>query len=197
MKKKSIYLFLLLSIPILLLGCGNKSTKDTSTSNIDPFVIKSSSKNIKKDSSIDASNKSDIKIKSVRLYTYNCIDDKMTYYNEDVKVQDGALVKAIVNALKTEKDSNTLTLSPKVIVNKAKLENDSLTVDFGDNFINTMNLGSTSELMLLKSLVNSLGYNFGVSKVYITVNGANYSSGHICKSEKEAFSVNYDNCVEH
>lgn len=197
MRKKAISLFLLLSIPIAILGCGNKSTKDTSSSNIDPFSMKSSSENIQSDSSTDTSNESDTKIKSVRLYTYNCIDDKMTYYNEDIKVKNGALVKAIVNALKTEKDSNTLTLSPKVTVNKAKLENDTLEVDFGDNFINTMNLGSTSELMLLKSLVNSLGYNFGVSKVYITVNGANYSSGHISKGEKEAFSVNYDNCVEY
>ena len=60
-----------------------------------------------------------------------------------------------------------------------------------------MNLGSTGELMLLKSLVNSLGYNFGVSKVYITINGESYSSGHILKGEKEAFSVDYDNCVEY
>ncbi|CDM67979.1 hypothetical protein CM240_0814 [Clostridium bornimense] len=201
MKRKAISLLLLISISISLLGCGNKTTKDNKTSsNIDPFVIETSTKDSKTDntnSSIEDSNDPKTKTQTVRLYTYNCLDDKMTYYNETLKVTDGALVKAIVNALKTEKNSDTLTLSSKVTVNSAKLENDTLSVDFGDNFINTMNLGSTSELMLLKSLVNSLGYNFGVSKVYITVNGDNYSSGHIYKDERETFSVNYDNCVEY
>lgn len=197
MKRKSISLLLILSISISLLGCGNKDTKDNKTSsNIDPFAIETSNKD-NTNSSIEDSNDPNTKTQTVRLYTYNCVDDKMTYHDENLKVTDGALVKAIVNALKTEKDSDTLTLSSKVTVNSAKLENDTLRVDFGDNFINTMNLGSTSELMLLKSLVNSLGYNFGVSKVYITINGENYSSGHICKGEKETFSVNYDNCVEY
>lgn len=201
MKRKAISLLLLLSMSISLLGCGNKDTKDNKTSsNIDPFAIETSTKDSEIDntnSSIEDSNDPNTKTQSVRLYTYNCIDDKMTYHDENLKVTDGALVKAIVNALKIEKDSDTLTLPPNVTVNSAKLENDTLSVDFGDNFINTMNLGSTSELMLLKSLVNSLGYNFGVSKVYITINGENYSSGHIYKAEKETFSVNYDNCVEY
>ena len=173
MRRKSISLLLILSISISLLGCGNKDTKDSKTSsNIDPFTIETSNKD-NNNSLIEESNDPNVKTQSVRLYTYNCIDDKMTYHDENIKVTNGALVKAIVNALKTEKVKDTLTLSSNVTVNSAKLENDILSVDFGDNFINTMNLGSTSELMLLKSLVNSLGYNFNVSKVYITVNGEN------------------------
>ena len=197
MRRKSISLLLILLISISLLGCGNKDTKDSKTSsNIDPFTIETSNKD-NNNSLIEESNDPNVKTQSVRLYTYNCIDDKMTYHDENIKVTNGALVKAIVNALKTEKVKDTLTLSSNVTVNSAKLENDILSVDFGDNFINTMNLGSTSELMLLKSLVNSLGYNFNVSKVYITVNGENYSSGHILKTDKETFSVNYDNCLEY
>jgi len=116
---------------------------------------------------------------------------------KNITIVDGALVSSIINALKDDSSNNFTALNPEIQVKSAKLEKDKdlLTVDFGEKFLNNMDLGGGVEMGMLQSVVNSLGYNFGVSNVCITVNGEGYSSGHVSHKADEPFKVDYSNSI--
>jgi spore germination protein GerM len=69
-------------------------------------------------------------------------------------------------------------------------------VDFSKELISEMNAGAGYEAMILKSITNTLGEYYGVSKVYITVDSSPYSSGHILMEKGEYFSVDLKNSFE-
>ncbi|BCZ45529.1 hypothetical protein psyc5s11_15960 [Clostridium gelidum] len=52
-----------------------------------------------------------------------------------------------------------------------------------------MNVGAVYESMILQSITNTLGTYYGVEKVYITIEGELYGSGHIIKEKGETFTV--------
>ena len=133
----------------------------------------------------------------IRLYVYDAISGESMYTMKNITIVDGALVSAIINALKDDSSNNFTALNPEIQVKSAKLEKDKdlLTVDFGEKFLNNMDLGGGVEMGMLQSVVNSLGYNFGVSNVCITVNGKGYSSGHISHKADEPFKVDYSNSI--
>ncbi|MGM9978140.1 MAG: GerMN domain-containing protein [Clostridium sp.] len=131
----------------------------------------------------------------IRLYVYDAISGESMYTMKNITIVDGALVSAIINALKDDSSNNFTALNPEIQVKSAKLEKDKdlLTVDFGEKFLNNMDLGGGVEMGMLQSVVNSLGYNFEVSNVCITVNGEGYSSGHVSHKADEPFKVDYSN----
>ena len=133
----------------------------------------------------------------IRLYVYDAISGESMYTMKNITMVDGALVSAIINALKDDSSNNFTALNPEIQVKSAKLEKDKdlLTVDFGEKFLNNMDLGGGVEMGMLQSVVNSLGYNFGVSNVCITVNGEGYSSGHVSHKADEPFKVDYSNSI--
>lgn len=133
----------------------------------------------------------------IRLYVYDAISGESMYTMKNITIVDGALVSAIINALKDDSSNNFTALNPEIQVKSAKLEKDKdlLTVDFGEKFLNNMDLGGGVEMGMLQSVVNSLGYNFGVSNVCITVNGEGYSSGHVSHKADEPFKVDYSNSI--
>lgn len=133
----------------------------------------------------------------IRLYVYDAISGESMYTMKNITIVDGALVSAIINALKDDSSNNFTALNPEIQVKSAKLEKDKdlLTVDFGEKFLNNMDLGGGTEIGMLQSVVNSLGYNFGVSNVCITVNGEGYSSGHVSHKADEPFKVDYSNSI--
>lgn len=133
----------------------------------------------------------------IRLYVYDAVSGESMYTMKNITIVDGALVAAIINALKDDSSNNFTALNPEIQVKSAKLEKDKdlLTVDFGEKFLNNMDLGGGIEIGMLQSVVNSLGYNFGVSNVCITVNGEGYSSGHVSHKADEPFKVDYSNSI--
>lgn len=133
----------------------------------------------------------------IRLYVYDAISGESMYTMKNITIVDGALVSSIINALKDDSSNNFTALNPEIQVKSAKLEKDKdlLTVDFGEKFLNNMDLGGGVEMGMLQSVVNSLGYNFGVSNVCITVNGEGYSSGHASHKADEPFKVDYSNSI--
>ena len=133
----------------------------------------------------------------IRLYVYDAISGESMYTMKNITIVDGALVSAIINALKDDSSNNFTALNPEIQVKSAKLEKDKdlLTVDFGEKFLNNIDLGGGVEMGMLQSVVNSLGYNFGVSNVCITVNGEGYSSGHVSHKADEPFKVDYSNSI--
>ena len=66
-------------------------------------------------------------------------------------------------------------------------------LDLSKEFTKEMNAGSLYESQILQCITNTLGDYYMVKKVYITVEGKPYSSGHILMKKGEAFNVNYKN----
>lgn len=130
--------------------------------------------------------------KAIRLFFYEPSSDKKVYTIENVEVNDGAIVTATINSLKDNKNTNFVKLDKSVLVRSAKLDKarGTLDVDFNKSILPN-NIGGGVESSFLTSIVNTLGYNLGVSKVRITINGEGYSSGHTELKDGEYFSVDY------
>jgi hypothetical protein len=69
-------------------------------------------------------------------------------------------------------------------------------VDFTKELVSEMNAGAGFESMILQCITNTLGRYYGVTKVYLTVEGSPYSSGHIIMKKGEPFIVNLTNSVK-
>jgi len=85
-------------------------------------------------------------------------------------------------------------ISPNTKIKSLYLNVDGMVyVDFSKEFIREMNAGSGYESQILQCITNTLGDYYMVKKVYITVEGKPYSSGHILMKKGEAFIVDYKN----
>lgn len=202
MRKKILILICSILSTIILVGCGTKDDTSNSTNNSTINKSESTTKNDVLETFEEnktSTGATEVKTeKSVRLFYYDGVKDKISYEDTSVEVTDGALVSAIIDSLKNNKGDEYCSLDSDILVKSAKLEKDKdlLTVNFGNKFVNNMNLGSGAEAGVLQAIVNSLGYNFNVSKVYILVDGNEYSSGHILLEDGEVFTVNYENTSE-
>lgn len=65
-------------------------------------------------------------------------------------------------------------------------------VDFSEEFLVGMNSGTALEHEILKSIVNTFGKFYDTERVYISINGRPYESGHIGLKNEEAFLVDTD-----
>jgi len=72
---------------------------------------------------------------------------------------------------------------------------EAVIIDLSDNFVAELNAGSGLESLIIQSIVNTVGFNFGVDKVVITLDGKHYESGHFLLEEGDYFSTHYGNAV--
>ncbi|WP_291651233.1 GerMN domain-containing protein [Clostridium sp.] len=131
-----------------------------------------------------------------RIYYYNCIDDVFYYINKPIEVIDGALVTALTNELKNPPSQNLFSFGDNLAIRSAKLdkENNTLTVDLSKSYYNILSkVGSGGESAALKSLALTYGYNYGIDKVIILVNGKPYSGSHIIFEVNECINIDVDN----
>lgn len=201
MKKRILSIILICFSIFLFIGCSeNKADKNNEKDNIEASSPETNNKNEenKEDNkeNVEGSTTDKTVSKSLRLYFYNAVDDKNIYLSKDVSVTNGEIVTAIVNELKNPSDSY-VGINPKARVSSAKIDKEAslLTVDFNDSIINGT-LGGGVESSFIQSVVNTLGYNLGVSKVRITINGKGYSSGHINLGSNDYFNVSSDGWTE-
>ncbi len=131
--------------------------------------------------------------KTLRLYFHDPMSDKKIYLSKNVNITDNAIVTAIINEFKNPPNSSYVAINPNAGVSSAKVNKEAnlLTVDF-NNSILPNNIGGGVEGAFIQGVVNTLGYNLGVSNVRITINGKGYSSGHIDLGSSDYFSVNYN-----
>lgn len=62
-------------------------------------------------------------------------------------------------------------------------------IDFSIEFVTEMNAGSAFEAVIIQSVVNTVGKAYGAEKVFISLNGKPYESGHIALGPGEYFGV--------
>lgn len=73
----------------------------------------------------------------------------------------------------------------------------SVKVDFSEDLLRDMNVGSSFETEILKSIVNTLGRFYDVERVFISVDGKPYESGHYMLEADEFFEVDMDGIEEY
>lgn len=83
-------------------------------------------------------------------------------------------------------------------IKSIKLErgNGIVRLDLSKEFIPEINAGSSLEYEILRSITNTLGDFYGVNKVYITIEGEPYASGHFQLEENDYFEINKEGIEE-
>ncbi len=136
---------------------------------------------------------------TIKFYYPNINDDKIYYVSKQFSFKTNDTTRTILEtAYKTVptglgvgKVLSTNTKIKSLYLNSSGI----LYVDFSKELVSEMNAGSGYESMILQSITNTLGGYYGVEKVYITVEGNSYSSGHIYMKTGETFKVNLSGTV--
>ena len=198
-KKKILVVLSILTLSLTLISCNEGMKKTNNDSEISPQINNLESTPDVSNDKASSNNTEDIEDKLVRLYFYDSVSDNIIYYDDTIKVTDKALTNALLDALKAPSKSNVTPLIPEnVNITSTKLDKDNnlFTIDFPSDFVAQMNLGSGPESNTLKALVNTIGYNYKVDNVIITLAGKPYESGHILMSEGESFKVSLSDSIE-
>ena len=121
-----------------------------------------------------------------------CIRDRV-YIEQDIEFGTNESIEDILENVMKNPPSDKLipSISKNTNINKIHLNRESWTleVDFSKELLTDMNAGSSLEIEILKSIVNTLGKFYDAEKIYITVEGSPYESGHFSIKPGEYFQV--------
>ena len=128
-----------------------------------------------------------------RIYYYDGSADKIVYIDKDLTVTGGAVITALTTALKTPPNTEEFVLIPSSTgVSSAKLdtENNILIVNLNKDYYEILSsVGSSSEASIFDTLALTYGYNYGVDKVIITIDGNPYSGSHFTLNANEYIDI--------
>lgn len=135
-------------------------------------------------------------VQTVNFYYPNGIDSMNYTTAKELSFNTNDITKKIFEKHFKEvpnKDIGKL-ISANTTIKSLYLNKDNMVyVDFSKEFTEEMNAGSGYEGQILQCITNILGDYYMVKKVYITVEGNPYSSGHILMKKGEAFVVDHKN----
>lgn len=138
---------------------------------------------------------------TIKFYYPEFLKDRIVYIESKEAFETNHNIADTFESYFKSIPGSTLTplMSKNTKINKLYINLDEFRVyiDFSKEFVRDMNAGTTLESMILQCVTNTLGNYYNVDKVYISVDGAPYSSGHIQISEKDNFYVKYDNITEY
>ena len=135
----------------------------------------------------------------VKFYYPNTNEGKLYFVTKQLSFKTNDITKTVFEKAfkKLPKGNLGKVLSPNAKIKRLYLNKDNIVcVDFTKEFVSEMNAGSGYESMILQSITNTLGVYYGVDKVYITIEGSPYASGHIMIKEGEFFTVDLKNSME-
>lgn len=136
----------------------------------------------------------------IKVYYPMSEDIGSKYVSKNIIFKTNDNIKVILEKLLKNPNSNKLLpiMPENTSINKINLNRDNwnLEVDLAEGFINEMNAGSSYEIEIINSMVNTLGSFYDVERVYITVGGSPYESGHLQLLEDQYFEVNTSDIEE-
>jgi len=136
----------------------------------------------------DAEKDNCLPAKELTIYYPSENADKMLEDRVVEKFKTGeTLAERITEILKDEKYR---VLSKNTQLLDIKREESVLRLNFSKELITEMNAGSGYEALLIDSIVNTYGYNFGVEGVILNAEGKGYESGHFVFGKDEVLKVN-------
>ncbi len=141
---------------------------------------------------------------NVKFYYPNLDKDKYYYIVANVEFKTNDITRQVLeNIYKTNYTDgmknlgigNVLTTNTKI--NSLFLDKyGTVHVDLNNAFMTEMNAGSYFESMLLHSIVSTFGAYYGESKVIITIDGNNYSSGHVYLQDGEYLKTYFSKAIK-
>jgi spore germination protein GerM len=137
---------------------------------------------------------------TVKFFFPNVKEDKIYFINKQLSFKTNDITKMIIEKAYKELPKGDLAkvLGPNVKIKSLYLNKDNIIyVDFTKELVSEMNAGSGYESMILQSITNTLGSYYGVDKVYLTIEGNPYTSGHYEMKKGEFFSVSLKDTIEY
>lgn len=135
----------------------------------------------------------------VNFYYPNLDKDKYYYLTSTVSFNTNDITRQVLETayknnytegMKNLGIGNVLTTNTKI--KSLFLDRfETVHIDLNGAFITEMNAGAYYETMLLTSIVNTFGSYYGREKVILTIDGSNYSSGHIYLQKGEFLKTDY------
>lgn len=134
---------------------------------------------------------------TIRFYYPNA-EGTMSYVDKSVQMNTNDNTKAAIEAAFKETPEGLVpVLTENVKINHLYLNDDGRAhVDFSEELITEMNAGSMAEMLIIESLVNTIGTYYNVDEVYLTVAGQPYRTGHIEMQEGDYFQVDLEDASE-
>jgi len=135
-------------------------------------------------------------VQTVKFYYPNGNDSMNYIIDKELSFDTNDVTKKIFEKYFKEVQSKNVgrLISPNTTIKSLYLNKDNMVyLDFSKEFTHEMNAGSGYERQISQCITNTLGDYYMVKKVYITVEGKPYSSGHILMKKGEVFIVNYKN----
>jgi hypothetical protein len=133
---------------------------------------------------------------TIRFYYPYFEKEKIAYVEKNISLKtNDTMIEVLETHLKEKLNDNlSYVLSKNVTIKKLSLDvaKNQVNVDFSKDLVTGMNAGAGFEGMLVDSITDTLGYYYGADKVYITMEGEPYSSGHIAMGKDEPFYVDYE-----
>lgn len=128
-------------------------------------------------------------------------DIKTVYYKDSIDFYTNENIeKLLEDILKNPPSDDLISVIPdSAVINSVKLDRSSWTlrVDFSEGLLTDLNIGSSMETEILKSIVNTLGRLYDVENVYISIEGQPYESGHYAIRDYEYFTVDTEGIQEY
>ncbi|QCX34545.1 GerMN domain-containing protein [Caloramator sp. E03] len=155
------------------------------------FTVETNLSKFQKDASVT---------QTIKFYYPNLDSEKAIYIKEKINFKTNDRLKDIFEKyFKKSPKGNFRLMSNNTKINKLYLNRaeNKVYIDFSKEFISEMNAGSALEGLILLSVTNTLGDYYNVDKVYITIEGKPYSSGHFEVKEGEPFYVDYKKVMEY
>jgi len=136
---------------------------------------------------------------TVKFFYPNVPEDKIFFINKKLTFKTNELTKSVLEKAFKELPNEDVSkvLGPNAKIKSLYLNKDNVVyIDFTKELVSEMNAGSSYESMILQSITNTIGNYYGVDKVYITMEGSPYASGHYMMNKGEFFTVDLKNTVE-
>lgn len=136
---------------------------------------------------------------TIRFYYPESDGKTMSFIDKEVTFKTNDATKKKIEDAYREVPNNTVgkVLSKNTKINSLYLNKDGhVYVDFSKELISEMNAGSAFEVLIIQSLVNTIGNYYYTNGVYLTVDGKPYSTGHIQMKKGEPFVVDTKNSHE-
>jgi len=116
------------------------------------------------------------------------IDAELTIESDESEAQAmQALLSGQVN-----EDINILPAGTEINHLQLNEEDDVAEIDVSEEFTANMNAGSTGELFIVYTLVNTISDYYGTEEVILTVAGEPYQGAHMALQEGETFQFNQE-----
>lgn len=137
---------------------------------------------------------------NIKTYYPLFSDIKTVYTNSKIQFNTNEKIEKILEGVLKNPPSEGLlpVISQGTVINTIVLDRGQwvLKADFSKELLREMNMGSSQEGEMLKSLVNTLGDFYDIDQVYISIEGKPYESGHNGLIEGESFKVDLENIEE-